>query len=150
VARCDQPNPNTLNGVAMASAAEGWAVGAEGTILHYFEGKWETVSSPTSESLYSVATVSTSDEGWAVGASGTILHYSGGQWQMAASPTSNTHWDVMAVSLVNSWRSVLEGQSCTTAIAFNVTRIHIESDLGLVNTTVMKICEVDDASRMHQ
>jgi photosystem II stability/assembly factor-like uncharacterized protein len=60
----------------MVSPTDGWAVGEAGTILHYRDGSWSTVSSPI-KLLFSVAMISPTD-GWAVGGSGTILHYSGG------------------------------------------------------------------------
>ncbi|HLW00584.1 MAG TPA: YCF48-related protein [Ktedonobacterales bacterium] len=71
----------TLTSVAMASPAEGWAVGDGGVILHYQSGTWERAPSPTSENLSSITMVSAS-EGWAIGDHGTILHYHYGAWSL--------------------------------------------------------------------
>lgn len=84
-----------LRKVAMVSASEGWAVGgiyvpnsegnglvsADSLLLHYINGKWTQVQSPTNHFLYSLQMLSTT-EGWAVGDGGVILHYHGGQWSI--------------------------------------------------------------------
>ncbi len=70
-----------LSAVAMTSTSEGWAVGNEGTILHYYNGAWSQAHSPTIQTLLSIAMVSP-NEGWAVGAQGTILHYLNGVWNV--------------------------------------------------------------------
>ncbi len=79
-----KPSSNTsfyFSAVAMISSEEGWAVGQEGVIVHYLNGAWQQVNSPTGANLASVALVSVS-EGWAVGERGTILHYQGGVWSV--------------------------------------------------------------------
>lgn len=83
-----------LAGIYMVSATDGWIVGenqsnaeADGTpqaptlsslILHYQNGKWNKVASPTKYRLSSVYMVS-ANEGWAVG-DDIILHYQNGTW----------------------------------------------------------------------
>lgn len=69
----------SLNGIAMVSASEGWAIGSDGLIVHDLGGAWTQVSSPTDQTLESIAMVSPT-EGWAVGDQGTILHYFNGAW----------------------------------------------------------------------
>jgi photosystem II stability/assembly factor-like uncharacterized protein len=71
----------SLNGVAMLSPQEGWAVGNEGVMLHYVNGVWERAPSPTSEDLLLV-TFASASEGWAIGANGTMLHYQYGAWSV--------------------------------------------------------------------
>ena len=67
------------------------------------EGSWSTVSSPTTNDLYSVFMVSASD-GWAVGSWGTILHYTGGSWSLyATSPTTDHLYSVFMVSASDGW-----------------------------------------------
>lgn len=68
-----------LSAVTMVSANEGWAIGQEGVIVHYLDGAWASVQSPTTQALQSIAMVSPA-EGWAVGTNGTILHYENGSW----------------------------------------------------------------------
>lgn len=63
----------------MISASEGWAIGSNGLIVHDLNGTWTQVTSPTGQTLRSIAMVSPT-EGWAVGDQGTILHYSNSAW----------------------------------------------------------------------
>lgn len=97
------PTGNSLWGVDMVSASEGWAVGDSGTILHRNGTIWQSVPSPTTHDLLSVDMVS-AEEGWAVGGGGadTILHYSGGSWQ-AVQPTGYWLNGVDMVSASEGW-----------------------------------------------
>ena len=52
------PTDKPLYGVAMVSASEGWAVGEEGTLLHYVNGAWQLNPSPTKATLYGVSCLS--------------------------------------------------------------------------------------------
>lgn len=107
-----------LVALAMVSPDEGWAVGAEGTIVHYHNGVWARVSSPIAQeggALYSVAMVSAS-EGWAVGDYGTILHYHNGAWNVVANtppqiePTATPQLNLSQYSLHSiSMISPIEG-----------------------------------------
>lgn len=57
-----------------------WAVGAQGTILHYDGASWAFYRvSVTDLDLYAVNMTSGSS-GWAVGADGVVLRYHNGQW----------------------------------------------------------------------
>ena len=80
------PNGQSLNGVVMLSATEGWAVGNNGTILHFIKGAWATVASPTLQSLHGITWAN--GDGWAVGDGGTLLHYTNGAWQLGSVPTT--------------------------------------------------------------
>lgn len=71
----------SLDSVAMVSASDGWAVGVDGTILHYTGGVWVRVSGPTTATLRAVAMWGPAD-GWAMGDGGTILRYAGGAWTL--------------------------------------------------------------------
>jgi photosystem II stability/assembly factor-like uncharacterized protein len=70
-----------------------WAVGQNGTILHYLaqSNKWVSQNSGTRNWLYSIFGNSDGSQLWAVGENGTILHYTAerGQWQSEASGTLN-------------------------------------------------------------
>jgi photosystem II stability/assembly factor-like uncharacterized protein len=80
-----------LNGVAMVSTEEGWAVGSHGpqpAILHYHGGAWTESALPDSLSggnLHHISVVSAS-EGWSVGDGGMFLHYTNGTWSKAETP----------------------------------------------------------------
>jgi photosystem II stability/assembly factor-like uncharacterized protein len=70
----------------MVSPDEGWAVGAQGTILHYSRGAWRQVDSPTTSNLAAVA-MRNPDDGWIVGNQPQVLlHYAGEEWQVAQFP----------------------------------------------------------------
>lgn len=73
----------SLNAIAMVSPDEGWAVGLDGLLLHFFHGSWRKVPGPTSQSLWGIAMVSPT-QGWAVGEQGTILHYAHDAWRLYA------------------------------------------------------------------
>lgn len=89
----DANGNQNLNGVFMKDTSGnglanlGFAVGNSGTILYYNGSVWSSVSSPTSNDLFGVATVSAS-EAWAVGAGGVILRWNGSSWSSVSSPTS--------------------------------------------------------------
>src|SRR6185503_8651357 len=64
---------------AWANAADAWAVGAGGLVLHATAGGvWSVESSSTSADLFGV--FGAGDLVWAVGAGGTILIRLGGTW----------------------------------------------------------------------
>jgi len=88
-----------LYDVDMISADEGWAVGKQGTIVHYKLGEWKRESTDppltTDVHLYGVSMASNTD-GWAVGyqenqgsISGVILRYNGAQWTRLTNPGLN-------------------------------------------------------------
>ena len=65
----------------------GFAVGDSGTILRYNGSTWTKMTSPTTQHLFGVFVVSTS-EAWAVGASGVILRWNGTSWSSFGTPVS--------------------------------------------------------------
>ncbi len=69
--------------IDMVSTIEGWIIGSNGYILHYQDGQWKKVDSPTDNDLLSISMVS-AEEGWAVGRNGTILHYQNGVWKLVS------------------------------------------------------------------
>lgn len=90
---------STLSDVQMISQNEGWAVGykreseqvVSPIILHYLNGAWQTVPSPTDVDMSNLSMVS-KDEGWAVGlkrdwskggkTTSVIQHYRNGKWEV--------------------------------------------------------------------
>ena len=121
-----------INGLAMTSATEGWAVGAinndqgyptQGLIMRFSQCHWAPISASLSSiALYDVAMDSPTN-GWAVGYSSAtytiaLVHYSGGIWRMAASPAVQTpHPDLMRVWM----RSANEGWLVTYGDGFTPT-----------------------------
>lgn len=63
-----------------------WAVGQEGTILHWDGLRWRQQISDTSAGLTGVWGTSDSDV-WAVGYFGTVVHWDGMSWQRSSSGT---------------------------------------------------------------
>lgn len=92
------PGGESVAGISMISASEGWAVAnqpnASGAILvHYTSGHW-TPSGDTYAGVYLTdISMDAHDDGWAVGShpdqhTGIVLHYSGGRWSEVQ--TANT------------------------------------------------------------
>lgn len=83
------PTQANLYGVKLVSDNEAWAVGAGGTMLHFFQGRWNDLTRQLhpvtlGANIYSIDMV-TPTEGWAVG-DNLILHLSGGRWNRVRSP----------------------------------------------------------------
>ena len=88
---------NYLEGVWGSSAADVFAVGRYGTILHYDGNSWSPMSSGTTEGLSNVWGSSATDV-FAVGGRGKILHYDGSSWSPMSSGTTNYLSDVWGSS----------------------------------------------------
>jgi len=101
-AQVQSPTTERLEGVAMTSATEGWAVGRNGTILRYHNGQWLVYSSPTAQHLRGIDMVS-SELGWIVGDYGTVLQYDGGGWQVVSVPTGQDLHVLDAISQSDVW-----------------------------------------------
>lgn len=63
--------------------ADAFAAGDFGTILHFKDGKWSTMTSGTSEHLRGLGGTSGADV-LAVGENGVVLHYNGADWSDAS------------------------------------------------------------------
>ena len=73
-----------LAGIWGSSVADIFAVGSNGTVLHYDGSAWTEMESGTSEFLNNVWGSSGTDV-FAVGFNGTILHYNGNNWSYMTS-----------------------------------------------------------------
>ena len=99
---------NTLNAVQMIDENEGWAVGDGGIILHYKNGGWKKMPSPTLEgNLYSISMLSATD-GWVVGydfdlQEALTLHWDGSIWQKVSNPAESVIESVSMLSSDNGW-----------------------------------------------
>lgn len=88
--RQSSPSPTSLlKAVWGSSSNDVFAVGANGTILHYNGTDWSSMSSDTTNNLNGVWG-SSGQYVFAVGDKGTILHYNGTDWSaMTSGTTSN-------------------------------------------------------------
>jgi hypothetical protein len=121
----DACNSETLNGVAMVGASDGWAVGSRFVngpgdqmfIKHWDGVRWTSVISPNASiyfnTLHGVAAAGANDA-WAVGeyddgslTQTLIEHWDGGSWKIVPSPNSGTSNNrlagVAALSANNAW-----------------------------------------------
>jgi hypothetical protein len=92
---CVQSNTlQHLHGVWGAGPDEAWAVGAEGTIVHWNGSVWSAVASSTNQDLRAVWGSGPGDV-WAVGAGPTIVHWNGSAWSafpISMGATLNSVW----------------------------------------------------------
>jgi len=83
------PQGNLLRGVWGSSNNDVFAVGNNGTILHYNGSMWSSINSGTTNYLAAVWGSSPSDV-FTVGNNGTILHYNGNAWSQMSSGATTT------------------------------------------------------------
>ena len=90
-----------LQGLWARDAAQVWAVGEEGSILHSADGgeHWRSQKSGAVEQLFSIW--GSNSQLWAVGATGAILHSADGgdRWQPQKSGTDRQLASVYAIGL---------------------------------------------------
>jgi len=72
---------DSLRGIFMLSAIEGWTVGRGGAIFYFDGTNWSAVSSPTSSMLLDVS-FNKDGEGWALGFDGMLLQYKNSYWSI--------------------------------------------------------------------
>jgi photosystem II stability/assembly factor-like uncharacterized protein len=95
-----------LFGAHFVDAANGWAVGAFGTILRTRDGgnSWRPQLSNTTEQLFSVA-FADAEHGWIAGRSGLVLHTDNGgdTWQAQKSGTDHHLFTIKAIDSQRAW-----------------------------------------------
>ena len=81
------PVTANLNSVAVVSANDAWAVGVNGTVLHYDGDSWAVFSTPIPETtaLFSVA-MSSAQNGWIVSGD-SLFRWDGTQWSSFTTPS---------------------------------------------------------------
>ncbi len=94
--------------VRMASASDGWIVGAEGAIRRYAGGQWVAYASPVTTTLRSIYPIS--NTAFAVGDNNVIMQFSNDAWQVTPGPSGCANFrDVWMVSPSDGWAV---GSSC--------------------------------------
>ncbi|MCP4109089.1 MAG: hypothetical protein GY749_26765, partial [Desulfobacteraceae bacterium] len=82
------PTSSSLSSIWGSSKENVFAVGVEGTVIHYNGIEWTQMATPTSQRLNKVWG-SSNENVFAVGSSGTILRYDGNTWTHMTNPSSN-------------------------------------------------------------
>jgi len=99
----------SLFGVWGSAATDMFAVGTDGTIIHFDGELWRPMQSGVEAYLYGVWGTSANDV-FAVGENGTILHYDGAHWTQMANPARFTLKDIWGTSGTNVYAV---GDNCT-------------------------------------
>jgi hypothetical protein len=103
-----QPQTNTLMGIWGSSETDVFAVGDNGTILHYDGKTWNHMISGTNDDLRDVWGTSPSDV-YAIGyEEGTILHYDGIEWNPMNSGTKTNLYNIWGSSSTDIYVSMVE------------------------------------------
>ena len=100
-----------LHGLFILSAHNIWAVGDEGTILHYDGIQWTKITSPIISNTLSFTAISatSSNDVWVIGFSGILLHYDGTTWKnitpniLDAEAGSTNLLSISMLSATNGW-----------------------------------------------
>jgi DNA-binding beta-propeller fold protein YncE/Tfp pilus assembly protein PilX len=96
-----------LHSVSMRNNTEGWAVGDEGTMLHFIGGRW-VPSTVNGNDLTSVS-IAPNGKGIAVGKNGVILSYDGAVWNVDPAAAVNLT-AIKAFSNAKGWGAGEEGK----------------------------------------
>ena len=113
----DSGSTENLNGIWGAASDDIFAVGDNGTILHYDGSSWSSMTSGTTENLNAIHGVSGSSI-LAAGDNGTILHYDGSSW---TSMTSGTTENLLSVFYLSSYYACAVGENGTVTAYRNST-----------------------------
>lgn len=97
-----------LRGVAFSAPDDGWAVGDEGTILHWDGFEWTGIE-PVEEIELDDVAAPAADNAWAVGLAGTLLHWDGSGWSEAASPAPGFNLESLTMTAGGDGWTVGEG-----------------------------------------
>jgi len=84
-----------------------WAVGWDGTILHFDGAAWSSMPSGTTDPLQAVRGTAANDV-WIVGQGGSILHWDGATWSKAKGG-GETSLTGLAVASQHAWAMSLTG-----------------------------------------
>jgi hypothetical protein len=90
----------SLNGVWTRAADDAWAVGENGTALHYDGKAWSQTASGVTQKLTGVYGLAANDV-WAVGHGGTVIRWNGTQWATVNAGTTNNLKGVWAADASN-------------------------------------------------
>jgi len=106
----DSRTTSDLFDAKMLSQNEAWVVGAQGTILRFYNNTWQTIANRPGNTLRSVD-FSDPSTGWIAGHVGEekspkgvlLLGYQGGQWIQAQTSQTGALYGVSSVDANNAW-----------------------------------------------
>ena len=76
-----------------------YAVGYDGTLLHYDGSAWETITTDGDDAVWLNAVWGSSDSDvYASGSVGALIHYDGTDWEIIPTKTGQSLWDVWGTS----------------------------------------------------
>ncbi|NMB69449.1 MAG: hypothetical protein GYA20_11890 [Chloroflexi bacterium] len=103
------PVTANLNSVAVVSADDAWAVGVNGTVLHYDGDSWAVSSTPIPETtaLFSVA-MSSAQNGWIVSGD-SLFRWDGTQWSSFTTPSPPWPFYMQDISVPNDTSAWVTG-----------------------------------------
>jgi uncharacterized repeat protein (TIGR01451 family) len=116
----DSGTTDSLYGVWGSSGGDVFAVGSDGTIVHYDGAAWSAMDSGTTESLRGVWGSASTDV-FAVGSDGTIVHYDGTSWSAMSSSTTDELWGVWGSSGIDVFAVGGEVHSHSTILRYDGT-----------------------------
>jgi hypothetical protein len=105
-----------LNAVAGSSLTDVWAVGADGTAVHFDGTAWTQVDTGQNVPLWALF-APTSDAVFAVGNNGVAIRWNGELWESLPTGVANNLYALHGVSAVNVWAVGNRG----TALQFKQT-----------------------------
>lgn len=97
-----RPTGGIYYGVHGTSANDVWAVGLQGSALHWEGSYWRQTTTATLQTLTSVSAIA-SDDVWAAGTGGIALHWDGAAWTEHATGALGTLWGTYAAATDDVW-----------------------------------------------
>lgn len=104
-----------LHDVFMVNDSLGWAVGKEGMILKYANGKWNVYESPVNVELNKVSFIN-ENTGWIAGEKGTILKFDNGIWKNVAADFRTNFY---SIKIINENKVYIAGAKSTVILFEN-------------------------------
>ncbi|MBI4273036.1 hypothetical protein HY621_04260 [Candidatus Uhrbacteria bacterium] len=98
-----------LRAVASAGAADVWAVGSSGKIIHYNGSAWNEYFDTGGETWNDIAFTSSSN-GWATGDGGALAQWNGSVWSESSIPSSADIHGIYALSSSDIWAAGKNGR----------------------------------------
>ncbi len=101
------PTSAALFGIFAAAPNDVWAVGTQGTVIHYDGVEWTASSTGVSVALHTVTKIG--DDVWAAGENGVILKKVGTNWVSQQSGTTRDIWSLWAHGTDDLWAGGVNG-----------------------------------------